>query len=283
MPADAQELSTFRPETPAYMSGPLKTARDFLWLLRGELFLLRESWYWYFVHSSFVSVSYFLFLWLLMGRQGQVDVTHLVVGSLVTGLSLGGMLSLGQHLGLLKELNAFDYYAALPISKAAFVAAVTTRGTLLALPSNVVVAVLATLFFDVSLPPATIPILLLSAYAMAGFGAVIGFWSPSAQVASLADANSANRHRLLRPRLLPRRGPARVPADDRLPLAHHPRGHRHLVRPSWGRRRGVPVGRSSRGVLPGVAGAGPNEAGLAREEVRLHRHGREQITSRQVM
>ncbi|MGC9075554.1 MAG: ABC transporter permease [Candidatus Bipolaricaulaceae bacterium] len=185
MPTDFQGLSEFRLETPIYTSGPLKTARDFLWLLRAELFLLREAWYWYLVHSSFVSVSYFLFLWLVVGRQGEVDVTHLVVGSMVTGLSLGGMLSLGQHLGGLKERHAFDYYAALPISKAAFVAAVTTRGTLLALPSNVVVAVLSTLFFGVSLPPVTIPILLLSAYAMAGFGAVIGFWSPSAQVASL--------------------------------------------------------------------------------------------------
>lgn len=185
MPIDFQALSDFRPETPAYTSGPLKTARDFLWLLRGELFLLRETWYWYLVHSSFVPISYFLFLWLVVGRQGRVDVTHLVVGSMVTGLSLGGMLSLGQHLGVLKERHAFDYYAALPTSKAAFVAAVTTRGTLLALPSNVVVAVLAMSFFDVRLPPATIPILLLSAYAMAGFGAVIGFWSPSAQVASL--------------------------------------------------------------------------------------------------
>jgi len=185
MPVDAEELLAFRPETPTYTFGFLKTARDFLWLLRGELFLLRETWYWYLVHSSFVSVSYLAFLWLLVGRQGLVDVTHLVVGSLVAGLSLGGMLSLGQHLGLLKERNAFDYYAALPISKAAFVAAATTRGTLLALPSNVVVAVLSAVFFNVSLPLTTIPILLLSAYAMTGLGAVIGFWSPSAQVASL--------------------------------------------------------------------------------------------------
>lgn len=185
MPIDAQKLPAFQPEPPTYTFGLLKTARDFLWLLRGELFLLRETWYWYLVHSSFVSVSYLVFLWLLVGRAGTSDVTYLVVGSLVTGLSLGGMLSLGQDLGFLKEVNAFDYYAALPISKAAFVAAVTTRGTLLALPSNVVVAILSMLFFNVSLPLVTIPILLLSAYAMAGVGAVIGFWSPSAQVASL--------------------------------------------------------------------------------------------------
>lgn len=181
----ADPSPAFRLEAPAHASGPLKALRDFAWLLRAELFVLRETWFWYFVQSSFVSVSYFVFLWLLVGRQAQADVSYLVVGSLVMGLSFGGMLSLGQHLGFLKEVSAFDYYAALPISKAAFVAAVTTRGTLLALPAAAVTALLAAAFFGVSLPPVAVPILLLSAYAMSGFGAVIGFWSPSAQVASL--------------------------------------------------------------------------------------------------
>jgi ABC-2 type transport system permease protein len=184
-PTPGSEPPAFRLETPAYTGGPRKTLRDFGWLLRAELFLLRETWFWYFVQSSFVSVSYFVFLWLLVGRQPQADLVYLVVGSLVMGLSFGGMLSLGQHLGYLKEMSAFDYYAALPISKAAFVAAITTRGTLLALPSAVVTALLAALVFGVSLSLLAVPILLLSAYAMAGLGAVIGFWSPSAQVASL--------------------------------------------------------------------------------------------------
>ncbi len=164
----------------------VKQLRDFWWLLRGELFLLREEWFWYLVQSSFVPLSYLLFLWFLVGRQDPDRRAFFVSGSLVMSLSIGGMLSLGQHLGMLKAYNAFEYYAMLPISKPVFVAAITTRGMLLSLPSTLLVFALGHFLFGMSVPPTGFLILLLSAYAMAGFGTVIGFWSPTAQVASLA-------------------------------------------------------------------------------------------------
>jgi ABC-2 type transport system permease protein len=103
----------------------------------------------------------------------------------VMSLSFGGMLSLGQHLGWLKTNHAFEYYATLPIAKPVFIAAITTRGMLLALPSAVIVHLLGWLLYGLAVPPLGWLILILAAYAMAGFGAVIGFWSPTAQVASL--------------------------------------------------------------------------------------------------
>lgn len=163
---------------------PSKALRDFFWLLRGELFLLREAWFWYLFQASFVPVSYLLFLWFLVGSAGSIS--FFVTGSLVTSLSFGGMLSVGQHLGMLKDSNAFEYYATLPISKSVFVAALATRGMLLSLPSTVIVLVFGYLIFGLVVPFWASIILLLSAYAMAGIGAFIGFWSPTAQIASLA-------------------------------------------------------------------------------------------------
>jgi ABC-2 type transport system permease protein len=167
-------------------SSRAKPLRDFAWLLWSELFVLREQWFWYVVQASFVPVSYLFFLWLLVGREDPRRMAFFVTGSLVMSLSFGGLISLGQHLGSLKAYHAFDYYAALPISKAAFVAAIATRGMLLALPSTLVVLALGHAVFGLPVPALGLAVLLLSAYAMAGFGAVIGFWSPSAQVASLA-------------------------------------------------------------------------------------------------
>lgn len=46
-------------------------------------------------------------LWLLVGRRHE-DATLLVTGSLVYGLSMAGMLSLGQHLGWLTDARAFE-------------------------------------------------------------------------------------------------------------------------------------------------------------------------------
>ncbi len=166
-------------------TGLVKTLCDFFWLLRAELFVLREEWFWYLLQASFVSLSYLAFLWFLIGPQAPFAVENLIVGSLVMSLSFAGMLSLGQHIGYLKELQAFDYYAALPLSKGAFIAALTTRGMLLSLPATLLIGFLAVAFFQVQFTGLSVLVLFLSAYAMAGFGAVIGFYSPTAQVASL--------------------------------------------------------------------------------------------------
>lgn len=167
-------------------SGSAKALRDLWWLLRGELFLLREQWFWYVVQASFVPVSYLFFLWLLVGRRDPARMAYFVTGSLVMSLSFGGLISLGQHLGTLKADHAFEYYAALPIAKTVFIAAIATRGMLLSLPSAAVVIALGHVVFGLPTPPLGLAALLLSTYSMAGFGAAIGFWSPSAQVASLA-------------------------------------------------------------------------------------------------
>lgn len=162
-----------------------KPVTDFWWLLRGQLLVLRDQWYWYLIQASFVPVSMLIFLWLLSGRHDPSVMPVFVIGSLVSGLSFGGMLSLGQELGGMKDQNAFEHYAALPISRSAFVAAIATRGMLLALPSAAVMLAIGTVAFQMIITIPMIVILVVSAYALAGFGAIIGFLSPTAQVSSL--------------------------------------------------------------------------------------------------
>ncbi len=164
----------------------MKAARDFWWLLKGELYILRDTWYWQLVHTSFVAFAYLLFLAILVGRTGSIDMRYLVVGSLVFGMALSGMLTLGQNVAHMKEAGVFEYYASLPVSKLVYILALAARGTLLALPSAAVIWTLAWFFLDIRLPLVAAPVLLLAGLAMAGFGAVIGFWSPSAVVALLA-------------------------------------------------------------------------------------------------
>ena len=163
-----------------------KHARDFVWLLRSEFFILRHGWFWYVVQLALVPVAYLLFLWLLVGRQRPEAMLFAVTGSWVTSISMSTMLTLGQQIGSLKDAHAFEYYATLPISRSVFIAALSTRGVLLALPSLLIVMAVGHFAFGFTVPPAGIAVLVLSAYAMSGAGAWIGFWSPTAQVASMA-------------------------------------------------------------------------------------------------
>jgi len=192
---------------------PPKHCVDFVWLLRGELFLLRATWFWYVVQVSFVPLSTLVFLWLLVGRAHPEAMLFAVTGSWVVTISMGAMLSLGQHLGALKDQHAYEYFATLPISKAVFIAAVTTRGVLLSLPSLIIVMLVGRVIFGFAVPPGGVVIVVLSAYAMAGMGAVIGFWSPTAMVASLATQVLQTVITLLAPVYLPADalpGPLRV-------------------------------------------------------------------------
>jgi ABC-2 type transport system permease protein len=163
-----------------------KQARDFWWLLCEQLFHLRLTWFWYLFQVTFVPLTFLAFLWLFIGRVQPEAMLFVVSGSLVMNVSMGAMLSLGQQIGWLKDQNAYEHYAALPISKAIFLAALATRGVLLTLPSALMVLLAGTLFFGLGFSLTALFVLIISAYAMSGLGAFIGFWSLTAQVASLA-------------------------------------------------------------------------------------------------
>lgn len=153
-------------------------------VLISELFRVRLEWFWYLVQRSFVPLASLAFLYYLWDdpRSAQFAVT----GSLVNTMTTSAMLSLGQYLGHMKDNNAFEHYAALPVSRTTFVAALATRGVLLTLPSLLTVALIGRWALDIPLTPIGLVSLLLGAYAMSGLGAFMGFWSKDAQTASLS-------------------------------------------------------------------------------------------------
>ncbi len=63
---------------------------------------------------------------------------------------------------------------------------IATRGVLLTLPSVLMVGLAGRYLLGLHFGLAACGVLVLSAYGMSGLGALIGFWSPTAQVASLA-------------------------------------------------------------------------------------------------
>ncbi len=165
-----------------------KHLRDLVWLLRGELYGLRLSWFWYLFHMALSPLLY-MFLLHLFGGRGRPDVTLFVIsGSLSQGLTTASMLTLGQNIGSLKDQNAFEYYAALPISRLTFLLATATRAVLFSLPSFLTILCVGSLALQlpIRLSPFAVPTVLLAGYCMAGLGAFIGFYSPTGQVASLA-------------------------------------------------------------------------------------------------
>ncbi|MCL0069346.1 ABC transporter permease [Dehalococcoidia bacterium] len=163
-----------------------KNIRDFGYLLKSQLFDLRTMWFWYLVPNTFLALFLMGFLVLFVGDVGPERFRFIFVGSLVSNISFGMMLTLGQLIGRLRYHNAFEYYAALPISKAIFVAALTSRGFILAVPSLLIMLLIGGIALDLWLPPVALLILILGGITMAGIGAFIGFWSPTGEIAGIA-------------------------------------------------------------------------------------------------
>jgi ABC-2 type transport system permease protein len=148
------------------------------------MLLMRTAWFWYLVQMSLNPLALLVFVYLLWDNPQAAQFA--VTGSLVVTMSSSAMLSLGQHVGWMKETNAYEHYAALPVSRKLLVAAIATRGVLLALPSILIVALIGHIALDVRITVLGAVILILGAYAMSGLGAFVGFWSKDARMASMA-------------------------------------------------------------------------------------------------
>ncbi len=165
-----------------------KQCRDFYWLLMGEFYILRLMWFWYLIQMALAPVLQMFLLYMYGGRGNPEATLFAVTGSLAVGLSSAAMLTLGQAIGSLKDQNAFEHYATLPISRLTFLLAMTTRAMIFSLPSFVTILVVGTTVLRLPLAPnpLVVPVVLLAGYSLAALGAFVGFFSPTGQVAGLA-------------------------------------------------------------------------------------------------
>lgn len=161
---------------------------EFAWILKGQMYVLRRQWFWYVVYLSFSPLTYVFFLWIYGGTSDPEARMYIVTGAVANGAVSSAMLSLGQSIGRLRDQNALEYYASLPVSKLAFIAALAARGVILSVPSSAIILIVGTI--GLSLPLAPSPLLLIAAYivgacSLAGLGAVIGFYSNDSETVGL--------------------------------------------------------------------------------------------------
>ncbi len=199
-------------EVSAPVQARFKGFRDFLLLFRGNLIDLRTRWTWYVAFLSFSSMMFLVFLWLTVGRANPGSALYIITGSLTQSLTSAGMLSLGQDIGSMKDASIFDHYAALPISKASFIAAMVSKALLFSIPSIAFSLLFAAfvLKIRVVLSIYVFLVVLLGGYCLVGLGAVVGFYSKSGRVAGLATQYLSPIITFLAPVFIPKESLPRV-------------------------------------------------------------------------
>jgi ABC-2 type transport system permease protein len=118
---------------------------------------------------------------------GPEQLRYLAGGALTISLSMGPAVLLCGRLGLAREHNEFDYWAALPVAKASLVLALCTAHLLFSVPGLVAMFVIAVAWLGVGVTGAlaALPLVPLAVLAMAGVGAFFGSRAPNAIAGNL--------------------------------------------------------------------------------------------------
>ncbi|MGE5674183.1 MAG: ABC transporter permease [Mycobacterium leprae] len=214
-----------------------KHLRD-LWVLSIiQLLELRESWGWMVAMGPIFPLSVLLFLRFFAPDSSQEQITYIVTGNMVYSLVLNTTLAMGQSISTQKERRHFDYYISLPIHKVSFILAVMFQGLTSAIPGCIIVGLAGVLVFglQLKLSVALVPFALLSLISLAGFGAFIGFWSPTFQVASYITQFLALAINFLSPTMMPMSAlPLPLQWTSRLlPSTYAADGFRRLLVTGW--------------------------------------------------
>lgn len=169
------------------MSGASRATR-FEVLMRMQMSRLRTSWRPYLIVSSAMPLGIAVLMRAVMEPEQVAEFgQQIVAGSAVLAIAMTAVVMLAQRVAALKENGGLDYYATLPVSRAALIGSILLSFAVFALPGTIVVLTLGSALFDLSLAAlwAAIPVWVLGSLALAGLGVAIGFAAPDEQLAGM--------------------------------------------------------------------------------------------------
>jgi ABC-2 type transport system permease protein len=158
----------------------------------GDLFFIqfasvRTSWQWFFLVSSVIPLGLLFFLRSVAMTSNPTIILYYITGNVIIALMLNSMAMLAGQLSWAKQTNTFDFYAGLPVSRAALILAIVAIALLFAIPGMILLLILGGILFTMPLSPnpLVVVVLLLTPLALSGLGALIGVLAPNQQVANV--------------------------------------------------------------------------------------------------
>ncbi|HWE62950.1 MAG TPA: ABC transporter permease [Chloroflexota bacterium] len=158
----------------------------------GDLFTIqfasvRTAWQWFFLVSSVIPLGLLFFLHSVAMTRNTATILYYITGNVIISLMLNSLAMLAGQLSWAKQSNTFDFYAGLPVSRAALILAIVAIAVLFAIPGMILLLILGGLIFvlPLSINPLVVLVLLLTPLALSGLGALIGVLAPSQQVANV--------------------------------------------------------------------------------------------------
>ncbi len=172
------------------MSAPAATTSwgRFSVLMWIQMARLRTSWRPYLIVSSVMPLGIAVLMRAIMD-EAQVDEfgEQIVAGSAVLAISMTAIVMLAQRIATLKENGGLDIFQTLPVTRTSVIVSVLLSFAVFSLPGTVVVLVLGSALFNLSLAAlwTAVPVWALGSLALAGIGVAIGLGARDEQLAGM--------------------------------------------------------------------------------------------------
>ncbi len=192
-------LSSSKAEENAEIVAPLPYAlpphtfavafRQFIVLLRLFLSEYRTLWFFYIFFGFVWPIGFIFFITTATGSMSTEQAIFILGGNMASAIAFGPAFLLINKIGAGRERHEFDYWSTLPMPKLVFVLALSLVALLLALPGLICAYLLATYMLGIPLAGG-LPFLLLlplGSLPLAGFGALLGSYTPNGETAGVVS------------------------------------------------------------------------------------------------
>lgn len=162
----------------------MKFAREFWYMLRLHL-LMHRGFIWIMgIVSMAFPVGFVLGMNYLVPDLTTSTATYITIGSATQASITLALIGLPQMVAESRHFGRIDYFMSLPVSREAFLLAMTAEAMMLAVPGIILALVLGGWYYDLSLhfDPLVIAVVLLSMLSMAGVGMAMAILVPYMQL-----------------------------------------------------------------------------------------------------
>ena len=185
---EPQEEKVALPPYPRRCSSARAVLRQYCIVTRIMLMEYRTSWFLQIFMALILPIGIIFFLKSVGEVKSTTQAIFLLGGNMATSIAFGPTNFLVAKMGWAKQIQEFDFWMALPLSKLTLVFAIIAVSLLFALPGLVGVYVLGSVLFGLPLMVQhllLVPCIPLCVLPMAGLGTLLGHYAPNGPTANV--------------------------------------------------------------------------------------------------
>lgn len=169
-------MSLTRPTTNRRINQPQPVLKQLASIFIMELMNWRWSWRFTLVIGMVAPLIFTIMIGAMAQSASAETISYWLTGNIILSLMFTNLSRMANRFAFMREVGSLDYFATLPIQRAALVAGVLSSFFLISLPAVILTIIFSAYYLNISFQPnlLLVAVLPLVGMALAGTGAFIG-------------------------------------------------------------------------------------------------------------